>query len=802
MARRPRKTCRWSTVLTEAILVQGLLVSGGYAADAAAPAGSSSISAKLTDSLDSVTSLGGTDLYLEVTLNGAEAGLAHFGYLNGALWVSTMTLRELGFTLPDSTPNPVRLDNLDRVQANYDSSYQAVTITAPLSMLRLDTTVLNAPDNSRPHASASPGVLLNYEVFGTEGLQGHSLSAFTELRAFNGSGVFSSTALAQTSSSNGASWQDRSVRLDTTWSTSFPDSLLTLRIGDTLTDALSWSRSTRITGLQIGTNFTLQPYLVTAPLPAFFGSATLPSNVQLFVNGMQQYNGQVPAGPFQLNTTPNISGAGNAQVVLTDSLGRATTLNFSLYDEQQLLKQGLSDWSAELGVVRENYGLTSFSYGHDLLGSGTWRFGVSDHLTVEAHAEATSRLINGGSGAALLLGNAGGVVSASLAQSAFSGHSGSLYALGYSWRDDRFNFSIGSIHTHGEYSDVATLYGPPPPSVSGQAVAGYTTDHLGSFGVSYVQLRYPQQDATRYASVYWSKSIERSLSLSLSFNQNIGNAASRSMFLVATVALEHNMTVSGSVQHEGHSTGVVVNASQSPPSEGGFGWRAALSRQGNDQNGGQGEVDYLGRYGQLQAGVNSTGKTRYSYAGATGALVLMGGDVFAARQVSTGFAVVSTDGIAQVPVKLENNLIGTTDSQGLLLVSPLNAYQNNHLSIDPMDLPADVRIDRVKALATPTDRAGTLVHFGITPIRAASVILHDTSDQPLPVGSRVTIEGQADIGSMIGFEGTVYLDTLAEHNRLIVHTLNGACRASFDYHNESKTIPSIGPLLCRKDASP
>lgn len=801
MARRPRKTCHWPIVLTEAVLLQSLLVSGGHAADTVTSAAPAANPAQLTNSGDSVSRLGGTDLYLEVTLNGAQRGLAHFGYLDGELWASTATLHELGFTLSSVTPDPVRLNSLSGVQANYDASRQAVTINAPLSMLRLDTAVLNAPDNSRPRATASPGVLLNYDIFGTEGQQGSSLSAFTELRAFNSSGVFSSTALSQATQSNGAGWQDHSVRLDTSWSTSFPDSLLTLRIGDTLTDALSWSRSTRIAGVQLGTNFTLQPYLVTAPLPAFFGSATLPSNVQLFVNGMQQYNGQVPAGPFQLNTIPNISGAGNAQVVLTDALGRATTLNFALYDEQHLLKQGLSDWSAEFGVVRENYGLTSFGYGRDPVGSGTWRYGVSDHFTLEAHAEATSGLINGGGGGALLLGRAGGVVSASLAQSASAGHGGSLYALGYSWRNDRINFSVDEVHTRGEYSDVATLYGPPPPRVSGQAVAGYSTDHLGSFGVSYVQLRYPQQDANRFASAYWTKSIGRSSSLSLSFNQNIGNAANRSVFLVATIALEHNITVSSSVQHTGNSTGFAVNASQSPPTEGGFSWRAAL-RQGDDQNGGQGEVDYLGRYGQLQAGINSVGQTRYGYAGATGALVLMGGDVFATRQINAGFAVVSTDGITNVPVNLENNLIGTTDSQGMLLVSPLNAYQNNQLSIDPMDLPANVRIDRVKALATPTDRAGTLVRFGITPIRAASIILHDASGQPLPVGSRVSIEGQADNGAMTGFDGTVYLDTLDKHNTLIVHTPAGVCRASFDYHNESKTIPSIGPLLCRKDISP
>lgn len=318
----------------------------------------------------------------------------------------------------------MRLKGFEDTQIDYDASGQTVTIQAPLRLLTLSTTMLNATDSRRPQASVVPGVLLNYNLYGTEDRNSRRLSAFNELRAFNRSGIFSTTSLSQWNRSSGGASQDSTVRLDTSWSTSFPDSLLTLRVGDTLTSGLSWSRSTRIAGVQLGTNFTLQPYLTTTPLPAFLGSATLPSNVQLYIDGMQRYSGNVPAGPFQLNTMPSISGAGNAQMVVTDALGRTTTLNFSLYNEQQLLRQGLVDWSAELGVVRKNYGLTSFDYGHQPAVSGSWRYGVSDRLTLEAHSEATNNLINVGGGGIFLLGHAGGVVLASLAQSRDSGRGG------------------------------------------------------------------------------------------------------------------------------------------------------------------------------------------------------------------------------------------------------------------------------------------------------------------------------------------------------------------------------------------
>src|SRR5690606_38900578 len=120
-----------------------------------------------------------------------------------------------------------------------------------------------------------------------------------------------------------------------------------------------------------------------------------------------------------------------------------------------------------------------------------------------------------------------------------------------------------------------------------------------------------------------------------------------------------------------------------------------------------------------------------------------------------GFALVSTDGIPGVPVKLENNPIGATDEDGLLLVTPLNAYQNNKLSIDPMRLPADVRVGRVDVLATPTDRAGTLVRFDLAPLRAASVLLRDAGGEPLPVGSRVRLRAGDGQPALVGFDGVV-----------------------------------------------
>ena len=796
MVRRQRKTCRWPADLLKALVLQGLLVSISHAGNSAANTDTDAAAPALIGGNDSMSSVGGIDLYLDVMLNGMHKGLMHFSYRDGQLWASKDSLRQLGFALADETPDPVRVNSLQGLQVNYDVSNQTVTLVAPLNLLKLSTTVLSNNSNNRPTPTVSPGVLLNYNFYGTYGTRGSGgLSAFTELRAFNRFGVFSTTSLAQETDNGNGNWQHNAVRLDTSWSMSFPNDLLTLRIGDTVTDALAWTRSTRIGGIQFGTNFALQPYLVTAPLPAFLGSATLPSNIELYVNGLRQYSGQIPAGPFQLSTIPNISGAGNAQVVLTNALGQSSTLNFSLYGATQLLQKGLSNWSAEVGVVRENYGLDSFDYGHDAIGSGTWRYGISDHFTAEAHAELTSGLSDAGVGGNWLLGTRGGIVSASVAHSQYAGRGGEQYGLGYSWSNSRLNLGFNGTRTYGDYRDVGTRYGSSLPKLSAQTYVSYNFDYIGGLGVSLLDLQIPKQSTERYASAYWYRSLGHRASLNVSYSEDLNNKRNRTVFLIMTVALDHNISLSGNMQRVNGKTGFAVNAMQALPSEGGLGWRASAN-EGSGQNGGEAELDYLGRYGQLQGGLYAIGPTHYGYASALGSVVLMGGDVFAGRQINDGFAVVSTSGVPGVPVNLQNNPVGVTDSKGMLLVTPLNAYQNNKLSIDPMNLPADLRIGHVDAMAAPTDRAGTLISFDIKPVNAASIILVDSTNKSLAVGSQVQLQGQSGEPALVGFDGAVYLDTLDEHNVLNVTTPSGACRASFDYHKQGDGIPQIGPITC------
>ncbi len=751
------------------------------------------------------TPAGSEELYLQVTLNQSDSDrLVPFMRDNGHLRASVGTLRQIGFALPGRSPEEViALDDLPGVVVRYDAALQRISLDAPLSLLSLDTTMLNAPQGSAPRADASPGLLLNYDLYASRQRDASNLAATTELRIFGvGSGIFSNSAVTRTYRTRDTGWRGETVRLDSSWQLSFPESAVSLTVGDTFSGFLSWTRPVRMGGVQIGRNFGLQPYRITTPLPAFLGEVAVPSAVELYVNGIQQYSGEVPAGPFQLATVPGITGTGNAQIVVSDAFGRIRTLDFPFYATQQLLAKGLSDWSVSTGVVREDYAIRSFSYASDPVASADLRYGVSDHFTVESHAEGGAGLVNAGAGGRWLLGRAG-VASASYAHSTLDGRQGGQTALGYSWNSGRFNVSLDSQRTHGDYRDIASLYGSPPISVSERALAGVTLPAFGTVSASYLRLDRLDSDSTRFAGLFWTQNFSRRWSANLSLNQNLDDSDDRSVFLGVSVALGSRQA-NVSLQRNRDRDNLVADVSQPVPGDGGgggIGWRLQ-ARAGDNGGGGLAEIGLVNTVGRYGAGIARFAGDSSGFASASGSLVAMSGRTFAARNIDDAFAVVSTHGIAGVPVRLENRVIGTTDANGMLLVTPLRAWQRNKLSIDSMDLPANLRIDQVELTATPRDRSGIGVRFGIAPVRAAVVVLHDSSGQPLPLGSSVRVEDQEGSGAVVGYDGETYLDSLNDRNRLHVLTPAGACNASLDFVATAEAIPRIGPLTCEMETSP
>jgi outer membrane usher protein len=177
--------------------------------------------------------------------------------------------------------------------------------------------------------------------------------------------------------------------------------------------------------------------------------------------------------------------------------------------------------------------------------------------------------------------------------------------------------------------------------------------------------------------------------------------------------------------------------------------------------------------------------------------VIAGNRLIAGRYVQDEFALISTNGLAGVPVLHENRPAGRTDGAGFLLLPNINAYQANRVAINPLDLPFGYRLDAPERTATPRLAAGTLVRFPIEKPRAAVLVLVDANGKPLTAGNPGEILGQGDT-FVVGYDGVVYLTGLHDNNRLRVQTAVGSCEVEFAYDSEAVVQADLGRVICRR----
>lgn len=740
-------------------------------------------------------------LVLDVQVNGVNHGLMPFHMIADQLWASPQVLRELGLKIAAPAAEPAA-DTLLLLEeqlgqgVTYNAGAQTLAIMVDIAKLDVGTHRLGTSQQDHPVAQSATGVLLNYDLYANYTGSRRSLDGFGEMRAFSGNVLLESTGVFNSGAAPG---QGQLRRLDTTLSWSRPDRRLTLRAGDILTRATSWSRPTRLGGFRVGTDFALQPYLVTAPIPTFFGEATLPSTVDLYIDGLKRYSGSVTPGPFELGAGGNhVSGAGTAQLVITDALGQVSTLSVPFYDTPQLLRRGLTDWSIEAGTVRRGYGIRSFAYAGDPALSASLRHGVTDQLTIEAHGEATGDLVNAGAGATVLL-PFGGVLTGSVAASTDYGRQGARAELGYAWTDSNFNLSATVQRASSEFADLPSREGARVPRSRDVLNAGFNSGRLGYFGASLIRQRAPGEQREAFASVNWQRSLGSNLAVSLSGNMGLRRGSARGVFLTVSYSPGQRDHLSASLQSGRRRSSGSLSYRHSLPLEGGTGWALDSSYDG-DRVQAAGQIDHLGRHGQATAGARLAGGRAAGYAGLSGSLVAMGGDLFVARKVYEGFAVVDTAGQADVPVMVHNRSVGRTNSKGRLLVTGLNPYQDNRVTIDADNLPPELTVASVERDAVPAYGAGVAVDFAIARATSVLVTLVDEAGNEIPVGTAASMDDGVDHDLMVGFGGQLYIEHAVAG--AVVRLADTAAPCAFRLPGDlaAGQAGMIGRMTCRKEA--
>lgn len=729
-----------------------------------------------------------------------------------AFFVSSADLLQAGIPAEHLPQGEVNVSALPNVRAHYDSAGQRLMLTVPRDWVpERDTAFNNGLRRAEP--KYGHGALLNYDLYtSTTEHFGGQASVWHELRYFNGNGVLTSTGAMRKKLSGNLRQPEGYMRYDTTLTFADEDDATQWSLGDVISDALTWSSSVRVGGISYGRDFSLRPDLVTWPLPAFSGEAAVPTSVDVFINGYRAGNTQLQPGPFTLTNMPYVNGAGDAVLVTTDALGRQVSTTLPFYVASDLLKPGLSDGAITVGSLRRNYGIDNFDYG-PLAGSASYRYGLTDYLTLEGHGEAAQSLALGGAGAVVKLGRLG-VVNGAWTQSQMLGENGNQLAWSYQYSTSLFSVTTQHSRRDREFGNLA-LYDQrnlsqqrqgveqgPIASLSRNTSQYALTMNMGDFGnvgAAWIGVRSFDNKKTELLNLSWSRNLWHSSSIYLAASRDnqrgdwtfamslqipIGETDS------AALSMER-MPDSGTMQR--------INYSHAMPTDGGFSWDMAFARQSQTRNYQQGTLGWRNNHIELQGGGYGESSTMTWWGEALGSLVFLDNQLFTANRINDAFAVISTGGHGGVPVNYENQPVGKTDRDGYLLVSGVSAYYPASYSINTLNLPADTQVKETERKIALRRRSGYLVEFPMVQERVASVILHDENGEDIPVGSEVEREGKS--AAIVGYDGIAWLENLDETNALHIRLPDGKrCDTRFTLlANPEHKLQTYGPLTCRRN---
>ena len=639
-----------------------------------------------------------------------------------------------------------RVDDLPGVQWAFDQRTLALDITLPAS--GFESTEVETARRSTLPPQSGVGAFLDYDaLFLTGDGVRERLDALLEVGAFNDYGVLVSDFRA-----GDVTEDPELVRLETTLTKDFPDHRASVRVGDSVTSSGSLGRPVRFGGVQLASNFSTDPNFVTFPLPTIGGLAEQNSVAEVFLNNTVRVSEEVPAGPFEIDNLPVVTGAGEVQLRVTDLLGREQFLTQSYYVSPRLLKEGLSDYSVELGFERERFNDKNFDYGRPLL-IGNESYGFTNELTGDVRAEISDDRQALGLGGAALLGDYGLVSAGVIGSRDDDAGEGYEVFADYEYRGRNFNIGLRTEYADEDFRQIGQ--DREPIKRTDQVALGVGLGSAGRIGA--IMINTDTRNDQDRRSVVGNYSVPLGPG-SLLLNALHTMKPEKDYALTASYSLPlspiRSMTATANVREEASGARLQYRRGRGG-SDLGASYRLA-TEIGETPRRFDGTLRYDAAQATAQVDAVYAEDQITARANVAGSVGLIDGRPALSRRLGRAFGMVALPGHPDVTVYLENREVGRTDEDGYLFLPRLNPYQENRVRIKAEDLPLDTEIEAEELVAVPYDRSGVQVAFNVKTNRTALATLIDAEGSPLPAGMElVTADGRLE--ARVADQGLAYI---------------------------------------------
>jgi len=734
-------------------------------------------------------------LLVEPIVNGAEREVVSVRYLSpaGPLYIGELDLREWGMApekLSLQSFSGARWLCVDGLGLIYRLDPAKLTLALDFPPELFGGSRESFVREDRVPVTYTPGGFLNYDLRldRTEGVK--SLGANWELGAFARPGLFTSSFFSGDAGRG-------TIRLDTAFRHDDPERITSFVAGDTITRAGSYGASVRMGGLQYQRNFATAPLLITYPEAAVSGTAVVPSTVDVYIGNARAYSTQVRPGPFSLSNLPVPVGAGNVRVVVRDVFGKETTAVVPYVRYDSMLKKGLHDFSYEAGFLRNDYAVESNAY-DTWAAVATHRYGVTDWLTLEGHAEGMADR-----------GNLGGLVQVTLPVLGLVGIGGAASGgLGDGWLGKAFfqrnepNWTIGAAvqQQSPDYVDIA--FAPGQIRTLGVRQASASTRVTDRIWLNLLGLKTRDQTGDFNTVTFGGTvSLTRSATLTANVSRFSGSAQPTSTVFSMTLALplgaRDYATATVERRSDAPKTDVLLNVSRNLLETDSFGYRILA---GEESAARRLEFGAFWQTGVGQFGIEAADAfdTRAERAYARGGVALAGGEWRISRYLDQSFAIVKVADFPDVQIAANGQPFGKTDASGIAVIPRISGFLTSTLAFEPEDIPLDGSFGENVKQVKIANRMGAVVDMGVLRRLSATLTLLEAAGRPVPAGASARI-GDAKEEFPVARQGRVYVSGLdrGKPNVLNVQIGERACRATIAVPADFASGGTLGPFTCQ-----
>jgi outer membrane usher protein FimD/PapC len=507
-----------------------------------------------------------------------------------------------------------------------------------------------------------------------------------------------------------------------------PEHAVRYSAGDLLPAQPALGGSAPILGLTVQRNYQmLQPLRLIRPTGRRSFLLEQPATVEVYANNVLINRFAAGPGPVDLADIAVANLTNDITIVVEDALGRRELDSFSLANDVNLLGAGLDEFSVSLGVMRDiNQG--GFTYSEDWAFSGYYVRGVSEQLTVGAHAAATEEFQNlGGSVAFAGLGGValveGAVSNSALGKEGFA--ASAAYRGGNFLGQEANDVLSARIEYYSE--DFATLSDPNSLIDERWRVAldyRFEIDENTAvlLGATYAD-RHSLAGADRFLTAGVSRRFGR---LQASLTGRVGEDAfgreDAGVFVSLSQVFGARTVASASYDSLSETGRVEVARSrrlQTPD----FSYRVGWQGRPGDQEA-FGQASYLGSRFEADARVVGDLESVGSSRGQTATVRVQSGVAFAdgnfalGRDPGRGFYMVrrhpSLSG-AELQVyqgRLRSMPLASSGAFGPAVAPVTSAYRPTELSIDVNGAPPGYDVGDTRFVVLPGARSGVVIEVG------------------------------------------------------------------------------------------